>query len=422
MHNRTLLGTASGVLLLAVVGLSVLLARATREDFGTYYAAGLAAREHQSVYTDALAWRDANFTVNLPAPPPTEGSPYVYPPVFSLLMVPLTLIGPAAASLLWYVGIVASLAASMWMLTRLLFPLEAVRQVPLALALTLLAMLFGPVRTNLAAGQTDVLLLLLIVASFATFARGRLAQAGMLLALGVAIKPTVVFLALFFLWKRAYRSFATFAVGGALLLIIPTLYFGLQSVFDFVAVGQYWSSAAFSITPTNQSPYAMLLRLFTVNGFTQPIADASGLVAIARYAIPILAVVVLLLNVGRTRQVPIRRLTMEFGLVILAMLIAGPVSEDNHFTFLLLPILAAGSTLLCLKLSPPTRLVAGLGLAATVVYLSWPTLRLIRNAYYSYYTASLTGPEVFLTGAFLYGLLALCAIALLVSRRWRATS
>src|SRR5258708_32792530 len=108
---------------LILVGLCVAFARAPREDFATYYAAGLSARSAGAdLYTLAIAWRDAGSTVNSPAPAPAEGTPFVYPPVFALAFAPLTLLTLAQASLVWYVLTFASVVASVWLLGRMLLP------------------------------------------------------------------------------------------------------------------------------------------------------------------------------------------------------------------------------------------------------------------------------------------------------------
>jgi hypothetical protein len=55
-------------------------------------------------------------------------------------------------------------------------------------------------------------------------------------------------------------------------------------------------------------------------------------------------------------------------------------------------------------------------LGATYAYLCIPTLRAVHNAYYSYYQAPISGWMLLLTGAHLYGLIAVAAVTFAVMR------
>jgi hypothetical protein len=193
---------------------------------------------------------------------------------------------------------------------------------------------------------------------------------------------------------------------------------------DLLAVSTYWSGPAFGVNPSNQSVYGLLLRLFSVNPFTVPLLAAPALVVVGRVAVTAAVLLVLGAGLTRSRDHPARTLALEFGLCVVGMLLVSPLSEDLHYTYLVLPLTAvlvvagAGTRWRRGAGWPAPRAPALLGAAALAVYvyLSLPTLRSMKMAYYRYYAAPVGPPLLFLTGVHVYGLCALFAVALLLTR------
>jgi hypothetical protein len=404
--------------LLTLVGLVVfvtLFARAvtlTRGDFEAYYAGATALRSASPLYADALSWRDAGYSTMFPGPKPIPNSPYVYPPALAVALLPLTFVSAHTAGLIWLGLIAASVLATAFLLARFILPTRGGYVIPVAVGLAALMTLFQPVRTVLSTGQIDSVLLLLLTASLVAFGR-RTAWAGVWLAVAVAIKPTLGILLLFLLWKRAYRAMLSFAAVSAVLLL-PWLLVGWNGILDYVAVAQYWSSPTFGATPVNQAPYGFLLRLFTVNAFTAPLVDAPVIARLLQLVV--IGVVAALLGwTVRRQEVPMHRLSLEYGLAVTAALLTGTLSEDNHFTYLVLPMVAAAGALL---VGPRTGLKVGLLAALVLVaaYLSQPGLTAIDLANFEYWQAPVHGWKVLMTGAHLYGLVALSVVLLVVNR------
>ena len=409
---------------LTLVGLAVLgslFARAvtlTRGDFDAYYAGATALRTGAPMYTDALTWRDAGYSTMFPGPKPIPNSPYVYPPALAVALMPLSFLSPYTAGLVWLGLIALSILGTAYLFARFILPVPRRYVVPTTVCIGALMALFQPVRTVLSTGQIDSVLLLLLTASLVAFGR-RSVWAGVFLAMAVAIKPTLGVLVLFLLWKRAYRSFAAFVAVSAV-LVLPWFLVGLDGIRDYVAVAAYWSSPTFGVTPVNQAPYGFFLRLFTVNAFTVPIVDVPLVAKVLQLAVIAVVAVLLALSVRRS-EVPMRQLALEYGLAVIATLLTGTLSEDNHFTYLVLPILAAFGVLV---FGPRSRASLGLiaALAVVVVYLSQPGLTALDLANFEFWQGPVRGARVFLTGAHLYGLLALAALAFVAARRTRHTS
>lgn len=160
----------------------------------------------------------------------------------------------------------------------------------------------------------------------------------------------------------------------------------------------------------------MFLRLFTENPFTEPVLQAPLLVTIFRVMVVGASLMALIALVQRRRDLSPHHLALEYGLVIVAMLLVSPLSEDLHYAYLALPvvaILAMGVTS-----RPVTRraVLLGLGVAAVYSYLSLPKLHALKMANYAFYEAPVAMPQLLLTGMHVYGLCALAVLTVLTIR------
>jgi hypothetical protein len=169
-------------------------------------------------------------------------------------------------------------------------------------------------------------------------------RAGIWLALVAALKPTTLSFVLWFLWKRSFSAAATFAALSAALICASVAVLGVGTAGDFVLVAQYFSGPTFSVTPINQSPYGLLLRLFTTNPFTQPLVVAIA-VDVGRFLLASLMVLTLAMAIWRRRNLPARQSVLEYGLLTVGMLVVAPLAEDIHNVYLLIPFAAVGAAL-----------------------------------------------------------------------------
>jgi hypothetical protein len=373
-------------------------------DYVAYFDAGNWVREGQRLYERSLTWRDVGYAPEYPMPMPL-GMQFVYPPVFAVAFAPFTMLSLDGAFAVWLGVLFAALIAAIWVLVSTLLPQARPYRLQLALILAAVAAVFNPVRTIFITGQVDLIILLLLALALRSFLRRQDVLTGVLLAAAIAIKPTIGFFVLFLLWKRAYRAaIVCCGLAGALLLLPFGVAGGLPTLLDYAAVSSYLSSAGFDVSPINQSPFGMLLRLFTINAYTVPLVVAPIIPTIGRAVITLGTLATLALLVRRSRSVSVTRQSLEFALMVVGLLIAGPLSEAGHYGYLLLPFAAVGAAVY--NAAPGRgRLIGAAALVGLFAYLSLPSLTPIDCMFFEYWQGPVGGARVALSGMHLYGLL-----------------
>lgn len=401
-------------------------------DFHVYHNGASAIRQGNPLYELALAWRDAGYadfhptaTLTTTTEPLDRNAgvhsiPYNYPAGFAFAFLPFTFIPKDVGRLIWFTIVFACLVGAAYVLVGTFFKGPRAQRMAGATGLSVLMALFQPTRASLYQGQVECILLFFLALSFSAFVRGRDYRAGWWLALAMIVKPFLGFLVLFFLWKRSYRAAISACVCGAILFLGPALILGPGVLFDFLAVAAYWSTPEFLASPFNQSVYGLLLRLLTPNAFTVPMVDAQFLVEVSRWTLTGISLLILAVSVSRSRAVTVSQLGLEFGLTIVIMLLVAPLAEDIHYTHLLIPLVAFVAALKhSWSLAPMTVAIAAMT-AAVYGYLSLPGLRLTAMASYSFYDSQVSGIDVLLTGAQVYGLACMAIMAYAAVRWYRA--
>jgi hypothetical protein len=325
-----------GVLVLALTTLYVMrygAARFSWADFRTFYQAGLDVRAGRDPYTGAISFIHAYIPAGNGTYWTTQA--YVYAPLFAYLMVPLTLLPHYAALTTWDLLNVAFLVLSVYAALR------AARLRPGAGMLLMLAAAASvtlPVHRELDLGQSDLLLMALVCCAFWARSAGRAGLAGLLLGAAGAVKPELLLLALFLLWRRDFR-FALAAIGSTLVLgLAPFLLLGQRAWSDFWTAWGFWSNQYLPFLH-NEAPKGVLARLFTVNPAARPLTVTPTLVTVL-WVVVVLVVLGLAVSVISTR--PLRRDSaplLEVGLVIEAIMLVSPLTERPYFLFLLIPLI-----------------------------------------------------------------------------------
>jgi Glycosyltransferase family 87 len=424
--GSTYLTVAAGKWLLAGIAIALLATSVARTragsfvDFQSYYQAAVTVRQGEALYAHALRWRDASLTIALPggaaiaaevSPPAAEGisvvglSPYVYPPGLAVALIPLTFLPFGVASALWLGLLVASIVGTVYLVSAIVIPrASGWSRLLTVLVVTGALAIFGPSRISLLFGQTDLLLLFLATLSWSAFSSGRDYRAGLWLGLAVAIKPTLAFLMLVFLWKRAYRAFIATGVASAAAVLLPVVLVGPGAIADFIAVARYWGSPQFDVTPINQSPNGLFLRLFTENPFSRPLVDAPLLATSFYLGVVAITLFIVARHTTRTRTTSALRTILEFGLALVAMLIVAPLSEDLHYVYAAIPLM--GLMWFGLRRSGWSGVSMILGALVLAALWSLPGLRRFEFPT----EPPVAMPELMLTGAYAYVLVALGAL------------
>ena len=170
-----------------------------RIDLGAYRAGGLAWLHGQSLYGQVPVIQGLRL-------------PFTYPPIAAVLLAPLALLPMAAAgTVLTVVSIVLTVAVLRVFLRRLAGP--AVEPMWAAFWLLPVALLLEPVRSTLAYGQINIVLMALVTLD--CLAEKPRWPRGALVGLAAAVKLTPAAFVLYFLLRRDYRAAATAGVSFA---------------------------------------------------------------------------------------------------------------------------------------------------------------------------------------------------------------
>ena len=388
-------------------------------DFGAYYGAAPAWREGLSPYADALTWRAAGYVTGSPGRQPTVETAYVYPPALALALVQLTALPLQVASAVWLALLLGCVVGTAWCLATIIMERRSADFRALVAGLTLLIVLFKPVRGALTfSKQVDPLIMLLLAGTILAFTRRRDGLAGVLLGLAVAVKPFLAVLALWLLWKRGYRSVVVAGLVALGIGLGPLVALGLLP--DFLTAASHWAGPAMLASPVGQSAASMLLRTLTVQPYTVPLVEAPWLVAPLQVSIGVGLVAVIALTVSRSREGPPLALLLEWGLGVTALLIFGPLTEEHHLAYLTLGLTATATV--AFKGWQATAGSRRLSIATAVLvgFLMLPGTQVIAWGFYAYLDIPIPPPKSFATFLFLYVTLAAGAHNMLALRWLRA--
>lgn len=220
-------------------------------EFRLLHKAAAAAREHKPLYAEDRGLRDPEF-FNKPAIDPATGGPkplvdsdgdllstesyipkgevFLYPPYFSLMLLPLSFIKSfETAALSWYwltaVLMLLTLLFTAYTLGGKLGGGKALIIVPVIIAVPL-TVWYLPTQ------NTAVLALFFVIGGLALYRAGQDALAGLLSSLAL-FSPLGVIFFVYYLLKRAWAAVIGVLVGAIIwFAILPGVYFGYQPAVD----------------------------------------------------------------------------------------------------------------------------------------------------------------------------------------------
>lgn len=382
---------------------------ATRNDFAHLYIAGYLADRGGDFFDFPIVYKTHHYLRI-----PTGLNPFVYPPFFALVLIPLSRVSYETAWMIFTLLSHAAYLGSLGLLVRIL-DREAERPGFWWGVLLALSGCFYPLFKTYSAGQMNTFMLGVLTGGWYLLQNKRDKAAGILLGLGAAVKITPGFLLLYLAWKKRWAGVRT---GLAVLFLsgcLSLLWLGKEvhvSFLDMVHDMRYgsstWSdlehkynavSQHYDIDPFNQAPSALWYRLLTRNeaarDIYQGIADFPALARLLSY-VTALSVLGWLLWI--TRRDPESTAVEEYGLWTLGMLLLPSLFWDHYLVQAVLAIAAA----LRLALDGKTRGIWGLALGLALLAIpfhhnnplfqhGWMTLGMAIKLY-----------GVLLTGAFLW--------------------
>jgi len=192
-----------------------------------------------------------------------SGLPFTYPPVAALLFVPVTVLPPTGASVMWAVVSTIALLGLLGVSLRAVRPTwPRARVIGWALILSYPAMVLNPVALSFSFGQINVLLAILVLTDLTMHfgLRGHRLPRGVMVGLATAVKLTPgIFVPYLFLTRQiraGWTAVITFLVATlALVMLAPSesWAYWTRDVFDVRRVGG-------TIYVSNQSLRSTLAR------------------------------------------------------------------------------------------------------------------------------------------------------------------
>ena len=234
------------------------------------------------------------------------GNPAVYPPLFVLLVAPLTLVSSVAAAWVWLLVLATAVFASLWLVGVRDWRCHAV-------ALTSPVVLQGLIWGNLT-------LMLVLPLAFAWRYRDRAAIAGLAVGAAIAAKLFVAPLVLWLLFTRRIKAALVAAVGAMALVVVPWAVIGFDGLTDYPALLREVQD----VYAVRSASLATVLGGFGAStALAVALAGAAGLVLMAA------AYWVAKGDDGDRRA---------FALVVAACIVASPIVWPNYSALLLVPI------------------------------------------------------------------------------------
>ncbi len=306
-------------------------------------------------------------------------------PMMLVAIAPLTKLGYFGAGIVWAGLKVAGFLLATWLVIRSLGPKKF--GVPLGVLLAAGVFSLRPIVADLQHGNLNTFTLIWLGIAWGLYVRGRDVWSGVFIALAVATKLTPALVVVYFLYKRKWRVCAGAVVGLVLFFgVIPGLALGWERNVDYLRswyamlVQPFLHQGYATREIPNQSLWGVTLRLLANAGILaterMPVEQAflAGMetmerpvALLGRLLKPAMSGALLGImgwlcrSQTASRRDP--RGLLEFGLVLLAMLLLTERTWKQHATTLPIVFLGAGYALTCVYFSDRFRawFVAGLG-------------------------------------------------------------
>lgn len=257
---------------------------------------------------------------------------FCYPPMFAVMLVPLSCLKYVTASRVWVGLSLFFMAHSVWMLYRI----GLQRRIPagfLAPIVIVLALRAPSFQGDLAGSNCNILIMWLVVLCLAAALAGRDVLAGVLLALAAMPKITPAPLVLYFLFARRWRAAAAFALTGLLAFAITAALTGPACMTGFVSAIKSRPDAVAALS--NHSIFGALQRILETGDEALSLWQRHDLVKLLWFtaAVPFGAATVWLTYVRRNDAL------YCFGIILCVCALLSPVTRESHLGVLLVPVI-----------------------------------------------------------------------------------
>lgn len=251
-----------------------------------------------------------------------------YPPTGLFIFIPVAFLPVFSGQIIWSIFSFFCLAAAFIFSTRALNLKLGKNEVLFLCPLILMAF---PVKWTFGLGQINNFILLLLVLTFFFFKKGREGISGIILGLAISFKITPLYLLLFFLTQRKFKTVlvAGLTVITAFVLSGLTFGFGLIKEYFFLVVPRF-------IGPSGKYTYYNQ----ALSGFIARLVNGANCVTILTTAISLLLFSISVYYLLKQRN----SASLSYSLIIsLSLIINSYLSWQHHFVWLLFPFLTAFS-------------------------------------------------------------------------------
>lgn len=301
-------------------------------DYGVFYRSTTLALEGKDIYTPSYVVKK-NTETSSAKKTPRRRADNLNPPFFTLLILPLGYLTYAASIVFWSgISIVAGIL-SLWLLQKKIFPAAS----PIKkLALGLAFFIYYPTYATIHFGQITLILLPFIVGAWLADREKRPYLAALLLGIAASVKPFFGLFLVYFLlrceWRKIFLFISTVIAG----LIIPSFFFGKETLLSYHEVLQQvtWLSSSW-----NASVLGVFLRIFGGNHeFNFALMPVAGLVE--KIYMPLCGVVLFVLMRILWPQPKIdsvQKCDIDFSATLIILLLISPLSWVYYFPLLIIP-------------------------------------------------------------------------------------
>jgi hypothetical protein len=289
----------------------------------------------------------------------TRAQCFVNIPIVAVLFVPLALMNPSVA------GVVFSVAGALLLVA-------AVRRLARGAAADIivwLAILSGPIYYSVRIGNTTHMLLLPLMVAFDRLAAGRQAAAGAILAGLSLLKPPLALFLPYFVLHRNFRAAIAMAGCAAVAVAASVAFFGVELHWfwfrEFVVKQGAAPIAAYNVQSVNGFVAHLLTRGQLVNWYP---VDAGALfkpLSAGLAAALVAAVGIAAWRAGPPHGEAARR--VELWLVLCLTVLIAPIAWTHYYLLMLIPCAALVSTHASLGWRSLVGLVAAIALMAPPV-------------------------------------------------------
>jgi Glycosyltransferase family 87 len=254
--------------------------------------------------------------MNIWVPPP-----YQYPILTALVVYPLTFLPLRVGAAIW-VGLSGLAALAAGLILCSLTNVTWKRRVIVAATVS-----FVPILTSMSFGQVNLFVLLATVLALSYLHQGKDTFGGVMLSVGIWLKPFAIALIPLLLWRRRWRFIGGLVVGSLLINLISSMVFGIQPI-----LSQFWSvinvtiPAGSWVMPTIQNLNGFLGRL------TIDLPSSIGFFLYLTVAGVLLGTTTIVIALNRNRKA----LEIESALLVVTTLLIAPRTWYHHLAMLAL--------------------------------------------------------------------------------------